>query len=70
MGKPTWLDLRPSDDYDRWALARDEADGMVQPVMQLGGALLRAAMECAAGSDDVTQRQEKLIRNALAELPR
>lgn len=69
LGKPTWVDLRPCDDYDRWAFARDAADGVVKAVMQLDGALLRAAMACAAGSDDATRRQAKHIRDALASLP-
>lgn len=69
LAQPTWVDLRRCEDLDRWDVARDEADGMIQQVMQLDNALLRPAMECAAASDDVTQRQERLIRDALAKLP-
>lgn len=66
--QPTWLDLRRCDDLDRWEFARHEADGKIKQIMQLPGALLRQAMQCAAGSDDVTQRQERLIRDAMAAL--
>jgi hypothetical protein len=38
--------------------------------MELAGAILRAAMECAAGPPDVTTRREKLIRDAMVALPR
>lgn len=70
LSLPTWLDLRPCDDMDRWALATDASRGLIQQTLRLDGTVLRAAMECAAGSPDATARQEKLIRDALAALPR
>lgn len=70
LGLATWLDLRPCDDMDRWDLARDVSSGLIEPTLQLDGAVLRAAMACAAGSPDATIRQEKLIRDALAALTR
>ncbi len=70
LSLPTWLDLRPSDDMDRWDFARDASRGLIQPTLQLDSALLRAAMACAAGAPDATIRQEKLIRDALSVLPR
>lgn len=69
LGAKSWLDLRPIDDLDRWDFARHEEAGRLHEIMALPMPQMRAAMECAAGADDTTRAQERLIRDALAALP-
>lgn len=68
LGTKSWLDLRPMDDLDRWDFAKHEEAGRLKEIMALPMPQLRAAMECAAGADDTTQAQAKLIRDSLAAL--
>lgn len=69
LGKKSWIDLRPGDDYEEDAFLRDQAAGLLTPILELDGDQLRAAMECAAAADDTTVAQERAIRDALARLP-
>lgn len=69
LGAKSWLDLRPMDNLDRWDFAKHEETGRLHEIRALPMPQLRAAMECAAGADDTTRAQERLIRDALAALP-
>lgn len=69
LGSKSWLDLRPFDDLDRWDFAKHEEAERLHEIMSLPMTRLPAAMECAAGADDTTRAQERLIRDALAALP-
>lgn len=68
LGARSWLDLRARDDLDRWDFARLEDAGRLREVMGLPRHQLGQALECAAGADDTTRQQERLIRDALASL--
>ena len=70
LGVKSWVDLRRLQDFDRWDFARQEQEGRIRRIMELPLPLIRAALECAAGADDTTREQERLIRNALAEFAR
>jgi hypothetical protein len=69
LGAKSWLDLRRTDDLDRWDFAKHEEAGRLHEIMALPTPQLRAAMLCAAGADDTTRAQERSILDALAALP-
>ena len=69
LGARSWLDLRALDDLDRWDFDRLEHAGRLREVMSLPSFKLRSALQCAAGADDTTRQQERLIRDALASVP-
>lgn len=64
----TWVDLRPFDDLDPAEFRKREADGILARVRELPPATLRAVIECVAGSDDTTRRQERHLRDTLVSL--
>lgn len=66
LGSRSWLDLRPMGDLDRWDFAKYEEAGRLHDIMAVPAPQLRAAMECAAGADDTTAAQTRLILDALA----
>ncbi|MBD8527835.1 hypothetical protein [Pseudomarimonas arenosa] len=68
LAKPTWVDLREQDDYDLEVFRGRTTKGLIRPVRQLNDTLLRAVLECAAGADDTTPRQERHMRDAMAAL--
>jgi hypothetical protein len=70
LGSPltekSWLDLRGSEDFESGEFRSELAGKILQPVTRLSGAVLRAALECAAGAADTTYAQEQAIRDQLA----
>ena len=66
MAEKSWLDLRGSEDFDSGEFRAELAGKILEPVTRLGGAVLRAAMECAAAAADTTLAQEQAIRDQLA----
>jgi hypothetical protein len=64
----TWIDLRSFDDIDTDELARKLPRGNAGLTMRIEGTALQAALECVAGADDTTQRQERALRDTLAAL--
>ncbi len=68
LTEKTWIDLRPFDDLDPTEFRRREADGILVHVLSLPAGTLRAVIECVAGSDDTTRRQECHLRDTLAML--
>jgi hypothetical protein len=68
LDRPTWLDLRYLDDADSHIARREERNGLIQQVTMLPHGVFRAALECAAGANDTTRLQERVIRDQLATL--
>lgn len=68
LNEKTWVDLRPFGDLDPIDFARREKDGILARVATLPVETLLAVLECVAGSDDTTQRQENHLRDTLAAL--
>lgn len=64
----SWLDLRKADDLDPWEFDRYLEQGRISEVRTLPVEQFKAALTCAASSDDVTRQQERLIRDVLATL--
>lgn len=64
----TWVDLRPFDDFDSTEFRKRESSGILTRVLALALDTLRAVLECVAGSDDTTHRQERHLRDTLAAL--
>lgn len=69
LGQKTWLDLRHTPDLDPWDFDRYAVKSRISEVMVLSVQHFRACLTCAAGADDTTRQQEKLIRDVLAGLP-
>ena len=67
MRRESWVDLRAADDYDSYHFRSRVDDGIITLIGQIPHDELLALLECVAGSDDVTLRQERSIRDALAE---
>ncbi len=68
LTRPTWVDLREQDDYDRDVFRGRMGKGFIRSVLQLDANPVRDLLDCAAGADDVTPMQERHIRNAKAAL--
>lgn len=68
LTEKTWIDLRPFDDLDPAEFRKREANGILVRALVLESATLRADLECVAGSDDTTRRQEGHLRDTLAAL--
>jgi hypothetical protein len=66
LTKKSWLDLRGSEDFESGEFLSELAGKVLEPVARLSGAVLRAAMECAAAAADTTYAQEQAIRDQLA----
>ncbi|MCB1643210.1 MAG: hypothetical protein KDI37_15885 [Xanthomonadales bacterium] len=66
LSKPTWVDLRPQDDYDADVFLGRLRKGSIRFVAQLDAERLRAAMACAAAADDTSNHQARCIRDAMA----
>ena len=68
LQRETWIDLRPFDDIEVDELTRKLRRGGASLTMQIEVPILLAALECVAGADDTTQRQERALRDTLAAL--
>lgn len=68
LNSRSWLDLRPTEDLDRWDFARCEETGRLSESIALPSPLFRSALECTASADDTTRAQERLIRDSLAAI--
>jgi len=68
LTEKTWIDLRPFDDLDPVEFAMRETNGTLTRSLTLPRETLRAVLECVAGSDDTTRRQELHLRDTLAML--
>lgn len=65
----TWLDLRPvPEPYERSRWERDLADGALRARLAIQDDDLRLALECAASSDDISQREERAVRDVISRL--
>jgi hypothetical protein len=68
LTEKTWVDLRFHDDLDPVEFARRQASGILTQVCVLPAAVLLAILDCVAGADDTTRRQEAHRRDTLAAL--
>jgi hypothetical protein len=68
LTEKTWVDLRFLDDLDPAEFGKREASGVLTRVYALPAARLLTVLECVAGSDDTTRRQERHLRDTLAAL--
>lgn len=68
LNHKTWLDLRKIDDLDPWDFNRYLTEGRISEVRTLPVDQFKAALACAASADDTTTRQERLIRDVIAEI--
>lgn len=68
LTKPSWLDLRASNDLDADYLDLHLRKGRATIVGTLDTPRLIAALECAAAADDTTRHQESMMRDVLAAL--
>lgn len=68
LQQESWIDLRSLPDLDIDFFRRDIRLGQLSMTTTLTSLLLHAALECAAGADDTTRQQERIIRDTLATL--
>lgn len=68
LDRDTWIDLRPTDDFDGDQVGGALRKGIIRFITRLPQPQLFAAMECAAAAQDTTRLQERLIRDALARM--
>lgn len=68
LDRKTWVDLRPQDDLDPIAWCGRQEKGLLRHVMSLHPATIARVIECVAGADDTTRRQEAVLRDVLADL--
>lgn len=66
LTQKSWLDLRGIEDFESEEFRSELAEKILEPVTRLGGAVLRAAMECTAAAADTTHAQEQAIHDQLA----
>ncbi len=68
LTRKSWVDLRHLDDLDPADARAGQDRGVLSRVGVLPTDVLRAVIECVAGADDTTRRQEKHLRDTLAAL--
>lgn len=68
LPKPSWLDLRALEEFDRAKLTGRMQNGIIELTHVLDADILAEALSCAAAADDTTIRQERAIRDQLALL--
>jgi len=68
LGTDSWLDLRHLNDLDDREFSRRLREGYLAYVMALDHMTVCASLQCTAGADDTTYRQEKVLRDQRAEL--
>lgn len=66
--KPSWLDLRALEEFDRTKLNERLSSGLVELVFTMPQDMLLEALDCAARADDTTIRQERFMRDQLSRL--
>jgi len=66
LDRPTWVDLRGSDDYDSASALRDGKQGILTPTSTLDALTLREVLACVAAANDTTRLQERAIRDQMA----
>lgn len=65
LKKPTWVCLNEFYELRHVELLQKRFAGTVNPVCELSDELTRGIQDCALVSDDITKRQEEIIKNAL-----
>lgn len=68
LTRKSWVDLRHLDDLDLAGGRAEQARGILSRVAVLPTDVLCTVLECVAGADDTTRRQEKCLRDTLAAL--
>ena len=69
LDSETWIDLRPSEDYDGHSFRVDMREGTLQRVAALSMEMLRPLLACAAQAPDTTNQQSHAIRDLIASMP-
>lgn len=68
--RKSWVDLRHLNDLDPVDVRAEQSRRILSLVVALPTDVLCAVIECVAGADDTTRRQEKYLRDTLAVLRR
>lgn len=68
LTRPTWVDLRAADDYDRNDFDADTANGTLSLIMNLPLLVLCAVLTCAANAEDTTNQQNRAMLDQRARL--
>jgi len=68
LTRPTWVDLRAADDYDRDDFDDDLATGVLQLIMTLPLPVLCEVLACTANADDTTNQQNRAMLDQRARL--
>lgn len=68
LARKTWLDLREIIDLDPEPAPALLKNNTLTLALSLGRQAIIPALECAAGADDTTRRQESQLRDVLASL--
>jgi hypothetical protein len=68
LGSKTWVDLRYLEDFDGLDVQREVQRGRVTLSMTLEYQALPPLLDCVAGAEDTSRRQERAIRNLVARM--
>lgn len=68
LTRPTWVDLRATDDYDSDDFNIDMANGALQLIMTLPLPVLCAVLACTANAQDTTRQQNQALLDLKAQL--
>jgi len=66
--RPTWVDLRATDDYDSNDFDAAMANGTLQLTMTLPLPMICAVLSCAANAEDTTWQQHQALLDQKAQL--
>ncbi len=65
----SWVDLRPSEDYDGLSFEAERRNGTLRRIAALPQEMTRLVLDCAAQAPDTTNQQSRAIRDQLAGMP-
>jgi hypothetical protein len=68
LTRPTWVDLRAADDYDRDDFDADLATGALPLIMTLRLPVLCEVLACTASAEDTTKQQHQALLDQKAQL--
>lgn len=68
LGSKTWVDLRYLEDFDGLDVQREVQRGRVTLSMALEYQALAPLIDCAAGAEDTSRRQERAMRDLVARM--
>lgn len=68
LTRPTWVDLRAADDYDRNDFDTDLATGALQLINTLPLPVICEVLACTANAEDTTNQQNRAMLDQRARL--